>query len=191
MLANLGLDLNQNKTAEEKAYVPFEKKKRGRADLPYPEVYIRQKDPKYVGLLLDLFAGVNGEFTASSQYIYQILFSGNEYPDIKEILDAISRCEMRHLFIVGDMIQQLGGDPRFWTQQNNKNKMWDAGSVHYIKSPKRMLLDDIENEMAQIRNYKITIDSIEDEEITHLLQRNKMDEDIHLQLLVGLYEKYK
>lgn len=43
--------------------------------------------------------------------------------------------------------------------------MWDAGAVHYIK-------------YDASKNYKNAIEAIE-------------DEDIHLQVLTGLYEKYK
>lgn len=192
MLINPEFDAGAETVVQE-ATMPLllRKKQLAKANLPYPDVYIREKDSRYIGLLLDLFTGGDGEFTCSCQYIYQMFFIADEYPDIREVLDAISRCEMKHLFILGDIIQQTGGDPRFWTQQGGRYKPWDAGYVHYIKNAKRMLLDDIEKEAIQIRNYKTAIDAVENEDIAHYLQRIRMDEDVHLNLLTALYDKYK
>lgn len=192
MLINSAPDAGAVNGAQE-AIAPLllRRKRMAQANLPYPDVYIREKDPRYAGLLLDLYTGDEGEFTSSCQYIYQMFFTADEFPDIREILDAVSRCEMKHLFILGDIIRQTDGDPRFWTMQGGRYKLWDGGRVHYLKNPKRMLLDDIERKAVQIRNYKNAMDAVENEDIAHHLQRIRMDEDVHLDLLTGLYEKYK
>ena len=191
MLTDLKNPTGLKNMAQEDAYDLPVNKMRGRADLPYPEIYMKQKDPRYIKMLLDLYAGREGEFTRCCEYIYQIVLTAAGHLDIKEGLDGISRTEMRHLFMLGDIISQLGGDPRLWSVENNRNKMWDGNFVRYTKNIKRMLLSDIESKMAAIRNYRAAMGAIEDEDITYILQRILLDEKIHLQTLTGLYEKYK
>lgn len=194
MLTDLGkntfMDLN-NLVNEETYAVPYRKARRGRAEIPYPEIYIKQKDQRYLKMLLDLYAGRNGEFTSGCQYTYQSCVLAGGYFDVKEALEDIARTEMRHFFMLGNMIAQLGGDPRYWSFQENRYKMWDGNQVRYTKSIKKMLLENIEAEMAGIRNLKAAIDAIEDDDISYILQRIKMDEEIHLKCFTDLFEKYK
>lgn len=194
MLTDLGnnpfIDL-KNMENENTYAMPYKKKRRGRADLPYPEIYIKQKDQRYLKMLLDLSTGKDGEFTAGCQYIYQNSILGREHYDIREALDDIARTEMRHFYMLANMIAQLGGDPRYWSFQDNRYKMWDGNQVRYTKSIKKMLLENIEAEMAGIRNLKAAMDAIEDDDISYVLQRIKMDEDTHLKIFTDLFEKYK
>jgi bacterioferritin len=194
MLTDLGnnpyMDL-KNMETENLYAMPYRKAKRGRADLPYPEIYIRQKDPRYLKLLLDLYMGKDGEFTSSCQYIYQSCILSGDFFDVKEALNDIVRTEMRHFSMLGNMIAQLGGDPRYWFFQDRRYKMWDGNHVRYTKNIKKMLLENIEAEMNGIRNLRSAIDAIEDEDITYILQRVKMDEETHLKMFTDLFEKYK
>ena len=194
MLTDLGSNpfLDLKHMDKENTYpVACRKRRRGRADLPYPEIYIKQKDQRYLKMLLDLYTGKEGEFTASCQYIYQSCILSGEYHDMKETLEDIARTEMRHFFMLGNIIAQLGGDPRYWAYSDNRYKMWDGNQVRYTKSIKKMLLEDIEAEMAGMRNLLSAMDAIEDEDISYLLQRIKMDEETHLKCFEDLYEKYK
>ena len=78
---------------------------------PLPPIRIERKNPEYARLLLADYAGKAGEFTASTQYIYQAFITHQSHPRLSEDLEHISIAEMRHMERLGKLIVLLGGNP--------------------------------------------------------------------------------
>lgn len=166
------------------------------SDLPYPEVKISDKNRKYVCTLEELYAGSISELTSVHQLLYQNIAIDNCDDDLKEALDMIALSEMHHLKMLGDMINQLGGDHRFLVCHDprcSKGKpiYWHAAYVSYSRMIKRMMIDNIDSKQKKIKKYKNAVNTIENEEITTVLKRILMDEEKHLEIFTEFYEKYK
>ncbi len=152
-------------------------------DLPYPEVKVKEKNSKYINLILLNYSSATSEFDAIAQYTYhQIALS--------DILRGISIVEMHHLEMLGKIILLLGGEPGFWIE-NKKKSYWSSKLINYnLSSIKDILTVDIQDEKCTIKQYKETINKIDDEYINAVLKRIILDEEFHIQLLVNLYTKY-
>lgn len=159
-------------------------------DLPYPEVNIKDKNPQYIDLILQNYASSTSEFDAIAQYTYHQISYVYENIEVFETLHGISIVEMHHLELLGRILVQLGGDPGYWID-NYKRNYWSAKLVDYnLPSLKYALTVDINDEKDAIKQYKETITKIKDENINDIIKRIILDEEFHIQLLLGLYKKY-
>ncbi|MEN8078024.1 ferritin family protein [Clostridioides difficile] len=159
-------------------------------NLPYPEVKVKEKNPKYLDLILLNYASSISEFDAIAQYTYHQIALTYENKEIAETIRGISIVEMHHLELLGQIIIKLGGEPGFWINNKKKN-YWSAKLVNYdLSSIENILTIDIQDEKAAIKQYKETISKIDDEYINAVIKRIILDEEFHIQLLVGLYTKY-
>ena len=155
--------------------------------LPYPKIEIAEKNPTYANLIKKSYAGTISELTAVSQYTYQGLVAKNA---IGNILKKIAEVEMHHLEILGELIVALGENPDFSINKKDKKLNWTSKFICTCNSIKEMLLEDIKNEEEAIRQYRKTANLIDDENIIAILNRIILDEEYHIQLLLGLYKKY-
>lgn len=159
-------------------------------DLPYPEVKVKEKNPKYIDLILQNYASSISEFDAIAQYVYHEISLTYENPEIAETIKGISMVEMHHLQLLGEIIVKLGGEPGYWINNKKKN-YWSSKLVNYdLSSIKTILTIDIQDEKAAIKQYKETITKIDDPYINAVIKRIILDEEFHIQLLVNLYTKY-
>ena len=93
-------------------------------DIPYPEIGMIRKNRYYANLL---YEDLSGELSAIAQYVYEhICLNSNQ--EISKILLQIAIQEMRHLNLVGEMIQKLGNKPYY---QDARGEVWSAKSVKY------------------------------------------------------------
>ena len=77
------------------------------------------------------------------------------------------------------------------TFENKKKSYWSSKLINYnLSSIKDILTVDIQDEKCAIKQYKETINKIDDEYINAVLKRIILDEEFHIQLLVNLYTKY-
>lgn len=159
-------------------------------NLPYPKIDIKEKNLKYAKIILENYAGCVSELTAITQYLYHKLKLSKSYPEISKILLKISMVEMHHLDILGEMVEALGGDPGYWINKKNKHHYWNAKFVDYCKSPASMIKADIEGEKKAIKQYECSIKLIDNENINSILRRIILDEEFHIKILSGIYEKY-
>lgn len=159
-------------------------------DLPYPKVNVKDKNPKYIDLILLNFSSSTSEFSAINQYTYHEISYIYKNPEISKILKEISIVEMYHLKLLGEILVQLGSQPGYWIDNKKKN-YWSSKLIDYdLSSLKHILEIDINSEKEAIKQYKETICKIQDENINNILKRIILDEEIHIQLFLSLYKKY-
>ena len=151
-------------------------------NLPYPKVNVKDKNSKYIDLILLNFSSSISEFSAITQYTYHEISYIYKNPEVSKILNGISIVEMYHLKLLGEILIQLGAEPGYWI--DNKKKNYDLSSLKHI------LEIDINSEKEAIKQYKETISKISDENINDILKRIILDEEIHIQLFLDLYKKY-
>lgn len=153
-------------------------------DLPYPPLQVKEKNPAYANILSFDYCGSVSELSAIAQYINnENRMSGENCPLAQTIL-GIAVAEMIHLQKLGVLIQLLGGTVDFVARQNNgKATMWSPECVTLPKEIRQMLLTDIESEKAAIRQYRMHMNVIRDNEINAVLARIIKDEEYHIMLL--------
>lgn len=145
---------------------------------PYPPVEVTAPNEGFARLLLDAFAdGPAAELTAVTQYIHHHL----TIPDhrVARLELCIALVEMFHLGMIGELIEKLGLDPRYW--RTNK-AWWQGGEVAYGTDLCDQLLRDIESEKAAINAYLRLIGEIDDPKVRRVLERIVGDEQVHLML---------
>lgn len=152
----------------------------------YPEPEITRKNLEYARKLLDAYAnGDAAEMTAIAQYIHHHITIGPE--DVSNLELCIALVEMKHLELLGTMIEQLGLDPKYW--RGNK-AYWSGGNVAYGTDLCNRLRLDIEGEKAAINAYQRLIDEIDDPEVLRVLRRILADEKMHLRLFKEAWHEY-
>ena len=150
-------------------------------NLPYPKVNVKDKNSKYIDLILLNFSSSISEFSAITQYTYHEISYIYKNPEVSKILNGISIVEMYHLKLLGEILIQL----------NKKKNYWSSKLLDYdLSSLKHILEIDINSEKEAIKQYKETISKISDENINDILKRIILDEEIHIQLFLDLYKKY-
>ena len=89
------------------------------SDAPYPPIKAESGNPAYARVMLDNIGGSNSEMSAISLYVFNQLITGYN-PDVSAVFHKVSIVEMHHLEIFGKLAQQLGEEPRLWTQHGCK-----------------------------------------------------------------------
>ncbi|MBS6955738.1 MAG: manganese catalase family protein [Enterocloster asparagiformis] len=159
------------------------------ADLPYPPVAVDGRNPAYARAMLDNIGGSNSEMSAISLYIYNNLRSAHT-PDIALTFHKVSIVEMRHLEIFGKLACMLGEDPRLWTQHGCKKAYWTPGYNQYPVHFPEMMQNVIASENAAIQKYQYQASYIKDPNITALLSRIILDEQLHVQIFEQLVQDH-
>ena len=142
---------------------------------PYPKV-TGAHCPNTVKLLKEDYAGVVSELTAITQYIFQEN-SLDDYPSFQKSLLKIAIQEMKHLDLLGEAIETLGGSPRF----DDGEYYWVSSNVDYSTGIKNIVLADIKAEKAAIENYTKHAQIIENKSVKDLINRIIEDEKLHLE----------
>ena len=154
---------------------------------PYPPIKVKGKNPEYARLLLDDYAGMAGELTAVTQYIYHHHDMPKEFAEAAELLEGVAVVEMRHMEILAELINLLGLPPMY---MDGQGRYWDAAYVPYMMgNPCQQLRVDIESEKAAIRSYKEHMAMIEDKYVKAMLARIIQDEELHLRLFNRVYKR--
>lgn len=153
---------------------------------PFPEVEVSAPNPAYAQLLLGPFAaGGAAELTAITQYMHHH-FTIKER-DVADLELCIALVEMQHLDVIGSLIEQLGGDPRYW--RSNRG-YWRGSDVSYGESLTEKLRHDILHEEAVIAAYHMLIEEIKDPKIQAVLARIIRDEQVHIKCFLNALAKY-
>ena len=151
---------------------------------PYPPMEVAERNLTYAKILARDYAGTVSEMTAITQYVYHNLDIGNK--EVSDLMMCIARVEMHHLHMLGTLIKKLGGDPRYEVESN----YWNAGFVKYGRNMCQQITLDIDAEYAAIRQYKLHLTYIDDPFVKEVIKRIIMDEEYHIKLFTGVYEKY-
>ena len=163
-----------------------------RAQEPYPSAEIPTKNEEIANMLLSAFAdGGNAELTAITQY--QNHSDTISEKELSDMIFCISLVEMRHLDLVGTMIESLGGDLRYWRPNH---AYWSGGEVDYGKSTCEKISLDIKEEQEALSGYEellrsiCRIDGPGAEQVIRVIRRIMEDEMFHLELFNNAYRKY-
>ncbi len=157
------------------------------SELPFPPIKVQAKNLEYASLLMNDYAGFISEFTSLSQYFYHYLVNETVDFEIANMLKNISLVETLHLDILGKLIKMLGGDPKYYAEEN----YWTAEYITYGDNILKQLEADLQNELDAIANYRKTISQIQDPYIVSVLQRIILDEEVHVRLFEKAIEKVK
>lgn len=159
-----------------------------RLDIPYPEIKIERQNTKYAQLLMEDYAGVISEMTAINLYTYQNILNKKNYSELSEMLHDISITEMRHLQILGELINLLGLYPTFQSVNNGLLCSWDSSYINYNTDIKEMLLIDIKSEEEAIAQYRLHQSIIDDKYIKEIIERIILDEQQHIKCFKMVYK---
>lgn len=162
-----------------------------KSNKPYPVIKVEKKNPAYVSILLNDYAGLLSEETAIHLYLYQSFMIEEELTEYKEMMRHIAEVEMIHLRLLGEIIEKLGGDPVYGVIGDDKMlRFWNSGNVEYCKDLKSMLEINIQSEQEAIKQYQNDLTIIEDIYIKEIIERILLDEYIHLSNFEKLYQTY-
>ncbi len=156
----------------------------------YPLPKVERPNLEYAKILLDDFSGIISENTAINLYLYQSLSTNNTNPSFAKIIKEISEVEMHHLYLLGETIVLLGGNPIYGSfGKDNILRLWTSSNVNYTTNLKEMLEADIISEQMAINHYQEQLKIIKDRYIQDLIKRILEDEFIHLSIFKELYKK--
>ena len=95
---------------------------------------------------------------------------------LSDIFSYIAEVEMRHLEILGNMIRDLGGAPKY---QSDRRSPFCAVGIEYDTNPDSLLAAAQKGERNAIMTYRKIAGQIQDECIRKTLERIIMDEEHH------------
>lgn len=151
--------------------------------IPYPSLNNITPNPIYAQRLYNDFAGNDSELSTILQYIYEHI---NQEQDqlISKIMKDIAIVEMKHLDIIGNLIQKLGLPPYYI---NSDLKPWNADFIKYDTGNLRKTLEyNIHLEQEAIRGYKRAIMGTRNITIQKLFNRIILDERSHIEIFTKL-----
>ena len=162
------------------------------AELPYPSTDGLTTDLESVSIISPAYAapGKAVEMTASLQYIYQhFMFKKYKMDDIADTLEGIAIAEMMHLDYLGTMIAFMGGPPVYRQRPLFPSRFYNAENVKYYTEPKRMIAQDIQDEIDAINLYKHMLTQLKNQRVAAVISRIILDEKLHLQIFKEILEK--
>ncbi len=155
--------------------------------IPYPKLENIEQDYAFGRLLYEAYAGGKSELTTILSYVFEYLTNG-DYDEVVTFLKMISKQEMKHLELLGEILVCLGLEPYFMSTYGNK---WCSDNVKStFSSLEEMLKFNIEMEKGAIAGYKNLIEACGNESIKAVLRRIIMDEESHVQIFEMLKGKY-
>lgn len=157
---------------------------------PYPQPVGLIENRRAACILLKNYSGVCSEMTAVNQYMYHYLKAHECHPQVSEVFRQIAETELKHLYLLGSVICQLGVSPKLRTIGESGSSYWSARSIGYGRGIKDMLALDIESEQEQIKQYEKSMRRISNTQIHSLLLRIVEDEKLHVKLLTEVLSKY-
>lgn len=152
----------------------------------YPPTKVARKNPGDAEKLLDAYAGRAGETTAVMQYFDHSLRLGQDPAAGLEL--CIAMTEMRHLELLGDLMTNLGREPKYY---GSDHKWWTGENVHYGTDKAGLLEMDIKIEQEAIKGYDRLLKEIQEPEVLAVLRRIKADEEEHVRLFEDALRKVK
>lgn len=157
-------------------------------DLPYPKID-KVQDLHSANVISLAYATLQGELTATLQYVFQHFQFEEIDPEDADVMMGISLAEMHHFDLLGQSILTLGGQPTM-VQYPNSKVWYNTSAVSQATKPQKMLMDDIVGEMGAIECYQKMLQVLKNEQVSALIERIILDEQLHLQILKKLLEKY-
>lgn len=155
--------------------------------IPYPKVENISPDYHFGRMLYDAYSGSKSELTTILSYVFEYL-TNKDYEEVVSFLKMISKQEMKHLELLGEILVCLGLEPYYMSTYGNK---WCSDNVKStFHSLEEMLNFNIEMEKGAIEGYQHLIEICQNSTIKSVLARIIMDEESHVQIFKMLKEKY-
>ncbi len=158
---------------------------------PYPEIRVQSENRRLAEQISAAFGGGAGEFGAVSLYTYQSIMFKDNYPDYSRMLMEIGKVEMHHLFMIGELIKKLGGQPIYGWNAGGEPKYWSGGSVNYTDDLASALLYDLNSEQRAYSSYVSLARQSGDRYVFAVLTRIALDEMIHTGLFKSMINKLR
>ena len=156
---------------------------------PYPPIQVNEKNRNYANLLSVDYCGAVSELSAITQYINNENRISCEACSMAKTLLGIAMAEMMHLQKLGELIVLLGGNIDFTAKtRNGRPQMWTPQYLTIPEKPRDMLIADIEAEKDAIRQYKMHMEMIRDNDVNAVLARIIKDEEYHIIMLQALMD---
>ena len=159
-------------------------------ELSYPPIQVREKNRAYANLLSVDYCGSVSELSAITQYINNENRMSGEQCSLAKTILGIAMAEMMHLQKLGELIHLLGGCVDYTAKaQNGCSQMWTPQYITIPQNPRDMLAADIQSEKDAIRQYKMHMGMICDDDVNAVLARIIKDEEYHIIVLEALMEE--
>ena len=156
-------------------------------ELPYPAIWVKEKNTAYANLLSIDYCGAVSELSAIAQYINNENRISAEYCSLGKTILGIGMAEMMHLQKLGELIFLLGGEVDFQARSHNgRPRLWTPEYLEIPENVQKMLLADRKAEEDAIGQYKRHMSMIRDECVNAVLARIIQDEEYHIMLLNSL-----
>ncbi len=157
-------------------------------NIPYPKIQVKSKNERYADILSRDFCSSVSELTAVMQYTNHEIRFKQKYCKAANIILSISKIEMMHMQMIGELIVLLGGSINYSYFNNGSYTCWTPEYVDLGTNYVNMLLLDINDEYKAIRQYEEHIKAIDDNCIKAILDRIIKDEKYHIELLTRLLD---
>ena len=159
-------------------------------NLPYPDPEELTENPALVKIIAPAYAGLESELSAILQYVYQhIIFENLGLDEYAEILLNISITEMKHMELLGSAILNLGALPIYTALPPCPVNFYSSRCVSRSHTPEKTILDDIAAERMAIAEYTKMRCELQDEKLAALIQRIRMDEELHLRTFERIFRE--
>lgn len=154
----------------------------------YPEVNVLRIDKKLAELVAEGYSGVSSELTTVLQYAHHSLRCKEKFTRISETMRGIFYVETLHMELLGGLLNRLRGDAQYRYSVQERNLVWQADAVEYLKTPSQMILADIEGEKGAAQYYEqLAATFAGQSDFSKLMLRLAEDEKLHIRILSDLY----
>lgn len=149
---------------------------------PYPEIKVQAENEKLARQISSAFGGNGGEFGTISEYVYQSIV----FPEYSELFRRLAIVEMKHLNMIGQLMEQLGGRVIYGYYPDKEAVYWNGVGVNYTRDITTALLYDLNGEQRAYSSYVTLARQSGDRYVFAILTRIALDEMIHTSLLKSL-----
>lgn len=146
----------------------------------YPPITVAQQNPKYAQLLMPDLASATSEMTTVHQYLYQSFTIGNDYRNIRRVIQRIAQVEQHHFSIIGQLIALLGGQPE--CRSSKPASYWSGNMVDYSCDIRKLLTKNAGAEQFATQTYAAQSREIKDPHVSKMLARLSLDEKLHYKI---------
>ncbi len=158
-------------------------------DIPYPSLKNITEDKRSAYVISPAYSGLNGELNAILSYEYHSQFFNKlNMPEFKETVQRIAVAEMEHLEILGELLIKLGANPVYTLRAFDKYDFYNTSNVSESNVPEKMILDEIAAEINTVNDY-CEMEKVLPENVSAVIKRIKLDEELHIKALKELMEK--
>jgi len=162
----------------------------------FPEITLTYLPQEILMKIKRLYAGNKGEFTSSTQYMYQhfVVWSNSRLNSLSDTLEQIAIREMVHYEILAKLLVKCGIDPKnciYIDGNPNLCDYWKASNVSYEKTLVKIFENNCLLEERNIQEYNEVIEKTDNQNLKMILKRIVLDERSHLMYFKAVLNELK